>query len=168
MSLQQLNSLPSNEVEVEFLKCCGSKKWARDVANLRPFLTLDDLLAKADEVWWSLKPRHWLEAFSSHPKIGERKPAKVSSSESLSWSRQEQAGISNATQETERSLATLNREYEDKFGYIYIVCATGKSSEEMLAILKERLHNDPDIELRTAAGEQAKITELRLKRLVGG
>lgn len=161
-----MNSIPSNEAEVEFLKCCGSEKWARDVANQRPFSTLDDLLAKADEVWWSMKPHHWLEAFSSHPKIGERKPTKVSSPESLSWSRQEQAGISNATQETEQALATLNREYEEKFGYIYIVCATGKSSEEMLAILRERLHNDPDIELRTAAGEQAKITELRLVRLV--
>lgn len=136
------------------------------MANQRPFSSLDDLLAKVDEVWWSLKPHHWLEAFGSHPKIGEQKPAKVSSPESLSWSRQEQARISTAAEDTKQSLATLNREYEEKFGYIYIVCATGKSSEEMLSILRERLHNDPDLELRVAATEQVKITELRLKKLI--
>lgn len=166
LSLKRLNSLPKDEAEVELLKCCGSRNWARDLANQRPFSNLDELNAKADKVWWSLKQQDWLEAFSSHPRIGEQKAAKVSSAEALSWSRQEQESISSAPPDTMESLAALNRQYEEKFGYIYIVCATGKSSEEMLATLRERLHNDPDIELRTAAGEQAKITELRLQKLV--
>lgn len=131
-----------------------------------PFESFDDLIAEADRVWWSLEPGDWLEAFLSHPKIGEQKAAAATSEQSKQWSEAEQAGIADATNSTLTTLAELNQKYEDKFGYIFIVCASGKSSEEMLAILRSRLENNPAEELRIAAAEQAKITKLRLQKLV--
>lgn len=124
------------------------------------------MCAKADELWWSLNSSDWLEAFRSHPKIGGKKAAADISKQSQSWSNQEQSGVANAQEQTLADLATLNEEYEQKFGYIYIVCATGKSSDEMLAILKSRIGNQSDEELRIAAAEQVKITELRLRKLI--
>jgi len=134
----------------------------------RTFESFDDLMKKADRVWWALKPNDWLDAFHSHPKIGEKKAAAAVSDESKRWSEAEQSGVSNAATQTIQALAELNQKYQDKFGYIFIVCATGKSSEEMLAILRQRLKNDTDEELRIAAAEQAKITKLRLQKLVEG
>lgn len=131
-----------------------------------PFVNSEQLLTIADRVWWSLKPDDWLEAFSSHPRIGENKAARATAVAAQNWAAQEQSGAQNAADETTRSLAELNREYEEKFGYIYIVCATGKSSEEMLAILRERLPNDEETELQTAAREQSRITKLRLAKLI--
>ncbi len=164
---QRLNSLPAAEAENELLKFCGSRRWAERLNSCRPFEDVDDLIAKADRIWWSLKPGDWLEAFRSHPKIGEKKAAAVTSEQSKQWSDAEQAGIGAAANGTSATLAELNQKYEDKFGYIFIVCASGKSSDEMLGILRSRLENDPDEELRIAAAEQAKITELRLKKLLG-
>lgn len=132
----------------------------------RLFESLDDLIAKADRVWWALDPGDWLEAFRSHPKIGQKKAAVATSDQSKQWSAAEQAGIGDAANSALARLAELNQKYEAKFGYIFIVCATGKSSDEMLAILRSRLGNNLDEELRVAAAEQAKITELRLKKLV--
>jgi OHCU decarboxylase len=161
-----LNSLPAGEAESELLKCCGSEEWARRMNAARPFANFDDLSAKADEVWWSLASRDWLEAFHSHPKIGEKKAAAPTSDQSKRWSEAEQVAVSTAEPRTLQALSDLNGQYEEKFGYIFIVCATGKSSDEMLAILRERLGNNPDEELRNAAAEQAKITQLRLKKLI--
>lgn len=151
----------------EFLKCCGATTWARRMVNRRPFLDVDELLAVADTFWWSVEPSDLLEAFRSHPKIGERKAEQATSAEAQAWAEQEQAGTRTAAQETLSALAAGNREYELKFGYIFIVCATGKSSAEMLAILLERMENVPETELRVAAEEQRKITQLRLQKLVG-
>jgi OHCU decarboxylase len=164
--LEQLNLLPASEAEDELLKCCGSREWSRQVIGARPFESADDLIAKADRIWWALEPADWLEAFHSHPKIGEKKAAAKLAARSQQWSEDEQSGISGSSRQTIDALAELNRGYEEKFGYIFIVCASGKSSEEMLAILRRRLENDPDDELRIAAGEQAKITELRLRKLI--
>lgn len=164
--LQRLNSRSTDEVEEELLKCCGSREWARQVSAGRPFASLDDLIKESERVWWSLAPGDWLEAFHSHPKIGEQKAAATTAIEAQRWSADEQAGVRNSAQQTLEALAQLNREYEEKFGYIFIVCATGKSSEEMLTILRERLGNGTKEELRHAAAEQAKITQLRLKKLV--
>jgi OHCU decarboxylase len=136
------------------------------MTSARPFSNLDDLLAKAENLWWSLDKEDWLEAFRAHPKIGEKKAAAAQSEQARSWSAQEQAGISDAGTEIVRMLAEGNREYEQRFGFIYIVCATGKSSEEMLTILRERLRSDPGTELRTAAEEQRKITCLRFAKLL--
>ena len=165
--LRRLNSLQPSDAESEFLKCCGSKTWAREMRQRVPFGDVSDLLETAKSVWWSLKPEDWLEAFRSHPKIGEQKAAAEVSQASLSWSSKEQAGVSNASAATKELLADLNRRYEEKFGFIYIVCATGKSSDELLAILQERLGHDSETELQIAAREQAQITELRLNKLLG-
>lgn len=136
------------------------------MAAERPFANSSQLITIADRVWWSLEPDDWLEAFASHPKIGENKAARATAAVAETWAAQEQSGARDAAKETVRSLAELNREYEEKFGYIYIVCASGKSSEEMLAILHERLPNDAETELRIAAREQARITKLRLRKLI--
>ena len=129
-------------------------------------MSLHQLLDSAEEIWWSLDQSDWLEAFHSHPKIGEHKAAAPTSDQSKRWSEAEQAAVSSAAPETLQSLADLNRQYEERFGYIYIVCAADKSSEEMLAILRARLENPADQELHNAAAEQAKITHLRLKKLI--
>jgi OHCU decarboxylase len=170
--LKWLNLLSPNEAAEELLKCCGSRRWASQMAAERPFTGATELLKKATKIWWLLEPHDWLEAFRSHPKIGESKQRvsneskKSGDDRAYKWAEQEQAGVRHAKQETMNSLAELNRQYETKFGYIFIVCATGKSSEEMLAILQDRMENDTARELHIAAAEQAKITELRLKKLL--
>jgi OHCU decarboxylase len=166
MPLEPLNTLQSTAAESEFLKCCGSKRWAHAMSDARPFETLDDVLEKADSVWWSLNEADWSEAFRAHPKIGEKKAAAAQSAEAQKWSAQEQSGVAQASADTISELAERNRQYEDRFGFIFIVCASGKSSAEMLAIINDRIRNDPETELRTAAEEQSKITRLRLARLV--
>ena len=165
-NLQWFNSLPKDQAVNELKSCCGSNRWADRVARRRPYTTPGQLLDVANEVWWQLERADWLEAFHSHPKIGEKKAAGSASQQSKQWSSAEQSGMQQASDEIAAALAKLNTEYEERFGYIFIVCATGKSSEEMLAILRERLENGPDAELGIAAAEQAKITELRLKKLI--
>jgi OHCU decarboxylase len=164
--LERLNSLPREEAEAEFLACCGSTLWARRMAEERPFDDLQGLLAQADAEWWALDAEDWLEAFSRHPKIGEREAARDQGSGARSWSEQEQAGAKSADEETKRQLMAANREYESKFGYIYIVCATGKTAAEMLSLCSERLGNGREEELRVAAEEQRRITHLRLRKLL--
>jgi len=127
------------------------------MAQLRPFETRGELLAAADEVWNSLGSNDWLEAFARHPRIGERASGAAAA---------EQSGMRSAADDVRDQLAKANREYEARFGYIYIVCATGRSAEEMLDIVNERLNNDADTELKVAAEEQRKITQIRLKTQV--
>ena len=169
-NLEWLNSLSGDEATNELLQCCGSRRWASQMADARPFSDPEELRETATDVWWSLDSHDWLEAFRSHPKIGEKssheKKNQLHSEAHRKWSEQEQAGVRNAKEETMNYLAQLNLKYEAKFGYIFIVCATGKSSEEMLTILRERLENDEAKELPIAAAEQAKITDLRLKKML--
>ena len=165
MDLEQLNSMPHDEAVKAFLQCCGSKRWAEHVANARPYEGVETLFTNANNTWWSLDRDDWLEAFRSHPKIGEKKAAAPVSDKSRQWSGQEQSGVATASRETVDALAALNWAYEQKFGFIFIICATGKTSEEMLESLKKRLENDAETELPIAAAEQSKITELRLKKL---
>ena len=164
--LAWLNSLTADEAATELLQCCGSKRWAAELASQRPFPTEQTLIAAANEIWWSLDPSDWLEAFRSHPKIGAKKAADEVSAQSQQWSGEEQSGVANSSHETTSSLAALNDDYEQKFGFIFIICATGKTSAEMLAALRARIHHDPATELPIAAAEQSKITELRLKKLL--
>ena len=166
MTLAELNALPGARAEAELLACCGSQRWAREVAARRPFADVDTLLAVAEAVWWLLAPEDWHEAFRAHPRIGERKAAPAQGARAADWSRQEQSGASDAAASVAAALAEGNREYARRFGHIYIVCATGKTAEEMLGILRARLDNDSATELRVAAGEQAKITRLRLEKLL--
>jgi OHCU decarboxylase len=139
--------------------CCGSAKWVQQMLAAGPFQNPAQLETTASEVWWRLQPADWLEAFSKHPRIGEK--GKVSQ-----WSAQEQSGMHSAAAQTAARLADLNRVYLQKFGWIFIVCATGKSAQEMLTLLEERLRNNPADELRIAAAEQDKITILRLHKLL--
>jgi OHCU decarboxylase len=165
-NLERLNSLPAQAAQTELLKCCGSKAWSQLMVAARPFSNFAQLCETAEEIWWSLDSQDWLEAFHSHPKIGEQKAAAITSEQSKQWSEAEQSAVSSAAPETLLALADLNRAYEEKFGYIFIVCAAGKSSAEMLSILQGRLGNNPDAELPVAAAEQAMITQLRLKKLI--
>jgi OHCU decarboxylase len=164
--LQHLNLLSPDEAEHELLKCCGSRKWATQLLAARPYNNLEELISNADRLWWSLDSHDWLEAFHSHPKIGEKKAAAATAAEAQKWSEDEQSGIRDSAQQTMEALAALNHAYEKKFGFIFIVCASGKSSDEILAILRQRLGNQREEELRIAAAEQAKITALRLRKLI--
>jgi len=141
----------------ELRRVCGSQRWADAVTAARPFASWDALVDTANRVWSSLEPNDWLEAFAAHPRIGERKAG---------WSSNEQSGTRTASDDTMRALAETQAAYEQKFGFLYLVCATGRTADEMLANAHERMHNDRDTELRVAAEEQRKITALRLERLV--
>lgn len=164
--LTWLNSLTDDEATKELLQCCGSKRWASATATGRPYDTLETLLSTSNDIWWSLDRSDWLEAFRSHPKIGDKKAADKVSAQSQQWSGQEQSGVDEASHQTVSSLAALNEAYEQKFGFIFIICATGKTSDEMITALRERLQHDADAELSIAAAEQSEITELRLKKLL--
>jgi OHCU decarboxylase len=163
MTLAELNRLPRYRAEEEFLQCCGSKGWARAMALRRPFASFDRLLQAAAEIWRGLDAADWLEAFQAHPRIGERKAPVPTAS--AAWSAQEQSGMSRAQTGVASALEEANQEYAEKFGFIFIICATGKTAEEMLENLRSRLSNSPEHELRVAVEEQNKITLLRLKRL---
>ena len=161
------DALPDHVAFALLETCCGATGWVQGMMARRPFRTLGTVLGAADEVWWSLGPEDWREAFDHHPRIGEQAAVAQRSETARAWSAEEQRGASGSSEETRRALAGGNREYERRFGHIYLVCATGKSAEEMLAILRDRLQNDPATELRVAAGEQSKITRLRLEKLFG-
>jgi OHCU decarboxylase len=158
MRLAELNALGPDEVVPELLRCCGSTRWAREMAARRPFANIELMGAEADNIWHSLGPEDWLEAFAAHPRIGERS--------STPWSSEEQGGAESAPTATRARLADANREYEARFGFIFIVCATGQSGEAMLARLDERLKHSREEEWRIAAEEQLKITRVRLAKLL--
>lgn len=148
--------MSAEEAEAAVLACCGSKRWARRMARARPF-DEGGLFATADRIWRELPAEDWLEAFSAHPRIGARASGQAAA---------EQAGARGASAETLAALARANREYEERFGYIFIVCASGRSAEEMLDLCRRRLHNAPAEELKVAAEEQRKITRLRLEKML--
>lgn len=158
MHLDELNALDEASAARALLACCGSTGWAREMAASRPFDGPETMAHTSDRVWASLARSDWLEAFAAHPKIGARTAS--------AWASAEQAGSAGASEEVRQRLAAGNRAYEARFGYIFIVCATGRSAGDMLAILERRLTNDPDEELRIAAEEQCKITRLRLAKLL--
>jgi OHCU decarboxylase len=160
MTLHELNSLPRYRAEGELMKCCGAAAWARTMAGRRPFVSFDRLLKAASEVWNRLDQADWLEAFRAHPQIGRQKAAHHV------WAAREQSGMDRAGVAVTTAMEEGNREYLAKFGYIFIVCATGKSADEMLAILQSRLLNPAEEEIRVAAAEQNKITSLRLEKLL--
>ncbi|CAN5484212.1 2-oxo-4-hydroxy-4-carboxy-5-ureidoimidazoline decarboxylase [soil metagenome] len=165
-NLAWLNDLPADEAEDVFLDCCGSSKWARRMAAARPFPLLDDLFHKAERVWFALTPGDWLEAFAAHPKIGSKKAAPAQGKRAAQWSAVEQSGMFTADDYVKVELAEANSLYEQRFGFIFIVCASGKSPDEMLAICNARLKNSAETEMRIAADEQRKITEIRLNKLL--
>ncbi|HET7712979.1 MAG TPA: allantoicase [Thermoanaerobaculia bacterium] len=158
--VRRVNALLPDRAAMELRSCCGSTEWVRRMIASRPFGSWQSLISAAESIWFSLGPNDWREAFAAHPRIGERGGS--------SWSRSEQAGAGGASEPTLSALAGGNRDYEQRFGHVFLVCATGKSADEMLAMLTERMQNSPDDELRIAAAEQMKITALRLLKLVTG
>ncbi|HTL11543.1 MAG TPA: 2-oxo-4-hydroxy-4-carboxy-5-ureidoimidazoline decarboxylase [Bdellovibrionota bacterium] len=165
MTLAQFNALSTEDAHAELLRCCGSHEWAHAMAAGRPYFDLPSLLARAESVWGALSPADWNEAFLHHPRIGESAIRQRFAS-TADWAGQEQRGVESAAQDVLDGLVEGNREYEERFGRIYLVCATDKSAREMLDDLRHRLHHDPEAELKVAAAEQAKITRLRLEKLL--
>ena len=160
MRLEELNALDDAAAAGAFLRCCGSSRWAAAMTAARPFADAGAMRETADVIWLALDMPDWLEAFAVHPKIGAGRAG------GSGWSDEEQAGVAPAAGETLLRLADANREYEARFGYIFIVCATGRTAAEMLALLERRLRHDADEELPVAAEEQRKITQLRLAKLL--
>jgi 2-oxo-4-hydroxy-4-carboxy-5-ureidoimidazoline decarboxylase len=165
MNLAQINSWTEEEAREILRRCCGSSRWSEMVARLRPFESEASLLAAAERAWSGLAHTDWLEAFAAHPKIGDSTAFQAKFAATADWSAAEQAGVAGAADDMLSELAELNHRYEARFGYIYIVCATGKSAAEMLTLLRGRLHNRPDDELKIAAAEQWKITRIRLEKI---
>jgi len=166
--LARWNGLSQEEAAREILPCCGSGTWAASMASKRPLQDEASLLATSDAIWRSLGEPDWVEAFRSHPRIGETRAEKVAAAQSSAWSAQEQQQAATADEAVKMALKWGNREYEQKFGRIFIVCATGKSASEILEILRCRLHNDEATELQQAAEEQRQIMHLRLKKWIAG
>jgi len=165
-NLARLNALPTADAEAAFLDCCGSSEWARRMAASAPFQMLEDLFEVADQIWFSLSAADHLEAFAAHPKIGSRRRAAKQKKRAAAWSGSEQAGMREAGPTVRDRLAEINSLYERKFGFIFIVCATGRTASEMLAIAEARLGNSLQTEMQLAAEEQRKITEIRLTKLL--
>jgi 2-oxo-4-hydroxy-4-carboxy-5-ureidoimidazoline decarboxylase len=162
--LHRWNQLPAQDAAQEILPCCGSRAWARELAVRRPLPDEPALLAASDKIWNSLGRQDWVEAFSKHPRIGERKAPAGASTRSASWSAQEQQNVASAGDALQHALEKANREYERRFSRVFIVCATDKGASEILDILRRRLQNDDATELRESAEEQRKITNLRLQK----
>jgi len=161
--LPRWNGLQQDEAAREILPCCGSGTWSTEMASRRPIQDEASLLAVSDEIWRALREADWLEAFRSHPRIGESRPE-----QSSAWSEQEQQKAAAADEAVKMALKWGNREYEQKFGHIFIVSATGKSGSEILEILRRRLHNDEATELQLAAEEQRQIMHIRMKKWLAG
>jgi 2-oxo-4-hydroxy-4-carboxy-5-ureidoimidazoline decarboxylase len=166
MTLHEFNILPKQQLIEELTKCCGSSAW---VKRMLPFIPADDmieLLEDAEEEWNKCSEEDWKEAFSHHPKIGDVESLAKKFASTAQWAAGEQSAVNAASKETIEALAEGNRLYEEKFGYIFIVCATGRSAEEMLMLLRSRLQNKPEEEILIAADEQNKITKLRIEKLL--
>jgi OHCU decarboxylase len=166
--LERWNGLPADAAENEILPCCGSRVWARGMSARRPFQDEASLLAASDEAWGNLSEADWLQAFASHPRIGESRAPESATARSASWSSQEQRDAAAADDAVKTALREANREYERRFGRIFIVCASGKSGTEILQILRHRLQNDDRTEIREAAEQQRQITQMRLRKWLQG
>jgi OHCU decarboxylase len=164
--LTRLNHWSTVEARAALLSCCGSREWARRMANERPFQDIEALLREAVRIWQDLGPDDRLEAFSAHPRIGEDPASSGESTRAARWSALEQTRAGEASSSLKQSLAEANRRYEARFGYVFLVCASGKSASEILDELEARLMHDPKHEIGVAAAEQQRITAMRLARLV--
>ena len=166
MTIEELNKLDDLCLKEELMKCCGSTRWIKQMIAAKPFRSEKDLFVKAESCWHHTTETDWLEAFSHHPKIGDLKSLEKKFASTKILAGNEQRAVKSASVETLEHLAEGNQLYENKFGFIFIVCATGKSADEMLELLNERIGNDRNTELKIAASEQHKITNLRLQKLI--
>ena len=166
MTLETFNHLSNEALEEQLTHCCGSSTWVKGMMKHVPFQTQEELFNRADQIWLSTYENDWREAFLHHPKIGDIESLQKKFASTAKWAEGEQGAVKQASQQIIEELAEGNRLYEQKFGFIFIVCATGKSAEEMLALLKARLPNSMEEELKTAMLEQQKITHIRLQKLL--
>jgi 2-oxo-4-hydroxy-4-carboxy-5-ureidoimidazoline decarboxylase len=166
ITVAELDEMSESKAADLLADCCGSSQWVREMLAARPFGSREAVLSAADRIWSSLDASDWLDAFAHHPRIGEKHGAVSQGELGAAWSAGEQRNVASASENVRQSLAAVNEEYERRFGYIYIVCATGKTPEQMLELARQRLRNDAARELRIAAEEQRKITRLRLQKLL--
>lgn len=166
MTIDQLNRLSEDDATTAFEQCCGAAQWVERMVYARPFETLAEVLETSDTIWEECDVDDYEEAFTHHPKIGDVESLSKKYENTKTWAVGEQKGVENADRAVIEKLAEGNKTYEEKFGHIFIVCATGKSAAEMLALLEARMPNDPKTEVMVAAEEQNKITRLRLKKLL--
>jgi 2-oxo-4-hydroxy-4-carboxy-5-ureidoimidazoline decarboxylase len=159
--IEIFNTQPEPEAIAALLTCCGSQRWARTLAAQRPFATPQALVEASSALWFSLSEADWLEAFAHHPRIGETRPAITSF---LTHSTTEQSTIQQTIAKVAEALIAGNLAYEDKFGFLYIVFASGRTAPELLDVLQSRLRNTREQELHEAATQQDQITTLRIKR----
>ncbi|MBN8825595.1 MULTISPECIES: 2-oxo-4-hydroxy-4-carboxy-5-ureidoimidazoline decarboxylase [unclassified Spirosoma] len=167
MTLPELNEAPVSELKAALTACCGSSAWVKDMVKLFPVDSRETLFEQAEMIWFACSEADWKEAFAHHPKIGDIGSLRSKFASTRNWASGEQSGVAEASEEILRRLAEGNRLYEEKFGYIFIVCATGKSASEMLNILESRLPHSPEKEIQIAMQEQNKITKIRLEKLLG-
>jgi OHCU decarboxylase len=166
MRLDELNALDRAAAAQALRRCCGSSRWAAMMAAARPFVSAEAMALTADIIWSALNRTDWLEAFAAHPRIGDRVGTASpdgSPAPERAWAAQEQSGVDDGSR---ARFTPLHAEYEARFGYIFIVCAAGKSGRELQDLLERRLANAPDVELREAAEQQRQITRLRLEKLL--
>ena len=164
--LTHLNRMDRDDAKTALRRCCGADRWVQGMLDAMPFSSRTHLFGEAERLWWSLGDGDWLEAFDHHPKIGaDPEQLRQKFQQTADWSEAEQSSVQNASEAVLEELAQGNVDYEAKFGFLFIVCATGKSAAQMLHLLQARLPNETAYELRIAAGEQAKITRLRLEKL---
>ena len=165
MNFSDFQVLPIEQAEEVLLLCCGSQNWANKMAQLRPFQSLEEVHNTAVRIWESLQVQEWLEAFAHHPRIGDRQALASRFASTRNWSANEQAGVEVAEEDILDRLASGNEKYSQRFGYVFLVCATGKSALEMLNLLEARINNSPEEELQIAQQEQQKIMLLRLDKM---
>jgi 2-oxo-4-hydroxy-4-carboxy-5-ureidoimidazoline decarboxylase len=166
MTLAEINQLSPAALRAELGKCCGATAWIEQMTAFFPVPSAAHLLTAAETVWYRCQEEDWREAFQHHPKIGDLNSLAEKFASTRPWAAGEQAGVLHSRAEVLQQLARGNQEYEARFGYIFIVCATGKSAEEMLALLHARLSNPPEAEIKIAMAEQNKITRIRLTKLL--
>lgn len=164
MTIAEFDHLDREMKKKLLYQCCGSTTWVEKMLNTPPADDLVDLLEDAEECWYTCKEKDWKEAFSNHPKIGDLDSLRKKYSEDQ-FAHGEQSLVSIASEQTLHALAEGNKTYEEKFGYIFIVSAAGKSAVEILGMLTARLQNKPETEITIAMDEQNKITRLRLEKL---
>jgi len=167
MTLEELNALPAAGAREALARCCGSSAWVERMVARRPFVKVNHLLGIAHAFWMGLGHDGWREAFTHHPRIGDLESLGRRFASTADLASREQAAVAGASRVVLEALAEGNRAYEERFGYIFIVFASGRSANEMLALLKSRLGNDPESELKIAAKEQWKIMRLRLDTMLG-
>jgi len=166
MNIEQLNKIDFITFKEKFMSCCGSQNWVKAMFEQRPFNSLDQLCVISDDLWQKCSDDDVKEAISHHPQIGDMESLKKKFSQKSNWSKSEQSGVDQADEKTIKKLRDFNIEYQEKYSFIFLICATGKSAAFMLAQLMERIKNSPEQEIKNAKAEQGKITKLRLEKLL--